>query len=90
MQTTIHINLCGRIIKVADDAWRKYLAYIETLHNYFIKEQDQFEIINDIESRMAELMLGKMNQECSFVSEQDMNNIILISMMLPRITRISV
>ncbi len=36
MQTTIHINLCGRIIQITDDAWKKHLAYIDTLHNYFI------------------------------------------------------
>jgi hypothetical protein len=76
MQTTIHISLCGIIIKTTDDAWQKHLEYVSMLHNYFKKEQGRFEIINDIEIRMAELLQEKMNRECSFVNEQDMDNII--------------
>ncbi|HRN55280.1 MAG TPA: hypothetical protein PLL71_02445 [Agriterribacter sp.] len=76
MGKIIHVNLCGRIIRIPEDAWKKYLNYIETLYAYFRREQDHFEIINDIESRIAELMLEEMNNKCSVVSQQDMDNII--------------
>jgi len=76
METAIQINLCGRIIQIMDDAWQKHLAYIETLHNYFITEQDHFEIVNDIESRMAELMQEKMRKAGGCIGEMEMDDII--------------
>ena len=77
MKTVIYINHCGRIIQITDDAWKNYKAYIEALHIYFLKEQNHFEIINDIESRIAELFQEELNRKCSFIDEQDVQSVVM-------------
>ena len=59
MKKIININLSGRVIPIEDSAYEKLQAYIESLRRYFIHEEGRDEIINDIESRIAELMNEK-------------------------------
>lgn len=78
MKKVISINIGGRVIQIEHNAWQLHLKYIETLHGYFINEEDCFEIINDIENRMAELMKGIINERSTCINEMDMKNIITI------------
>ena len=78
MEKTITINLGGNVIRIASAAWLKHLAYIETLHCYFKNEEGGFEIINDIENRMNELMWGIMHTKCTCLDENDIDRIIKI------------
>jgi hypothetical protein len=78
MQNITIINNCGRIISIEDNAWKMQLAYIETLRGYFVNEEGRFEIINDIENRVAELMMEIVNRQSCFITEIDMERIIQI------------
>ncbi len=76
MKKIININLSGRVIPIEDSAYEKLQAYIESLRRYFINEEGRDEIINDIESRIAELMDEKIRKGASSITDADVDEII--------------
>src|SRR5688572_7065013 len=76
MKKIININLSGRVIPIEDSAYEKLQAYIESLRRYFSHEDGRDEIINDIESRIAELMNEKIRKGASSVTDADIDEII--------------
>lgn len=76
MKKIININLSGRVIPIEDSAYESLQRYIESLRRYFANEEGRDEIINDIESRIAELMNDKIRKGASAVTDADMEEII--------------
>ena len=76
MKKIININLSGRVIPIEDSAYEKLQAYIESLRRYFSHEDGRDEIINDIESRIAELMNEKVRKGAPSVTDADIDEII--------------
>ena len=76
MKKIININLSGRVIPIEDSAYEKLQGYIESLRRYFSHEEGRDEIINDIESRIAELMNEKVRKGASSVTDTDIDDII--------------
>ncbi|HEX2606597.1 MAG TPA: PspC domain-containing protein [Flavisolibacter sp.] len=76
MKKIININLSGRVIPIEDSAYESLQRYIESLRRYFAREEGRDEIINDIESRIAELMNDKVRKGASAVSDSDIEEII--------------
>lgn len=56
MKKNITINLCGRLFNIDEDAYELLYNYMETLRNYFKREEGGEEIADDIEERIAELL----------------------------------
>ncbi|HVG12453.1 MAG TPA: PspC domain-containing protein, partial [Flavisolibacter sp.] len=76
MKRIININLSGRVIPIEDAAYESLQRYIDSLRRYFASDEGRDEIINDIESRIAELMDGKVKKGATAVTEADINEII--------------
>ncbi|MFN2456775.1 MAG: PspC domain-containing protein [Chitinophagaceae bacterium] len=76
MKKIININLSGRVIPIEDTAYEILQRYIESLRRYFAHEEGRDEIINDIESRIAELMNDKVKKGATAVTEADVEEII--------------
>ncbi|HZH65209.1 MAG TPA: PspC domain-containing protein, partial [Flavisolibacter sp.] len=76
MKKIININLYGRVIPIEDAAYDSLQRYIESLRRYFAKEEGRDEIINDIESRIAELMNDKIKKGAPCITEADIAEII--------------
>ena len=76
MKKIININLSGRVIPIEDSAYEKLKAYIESLRRIFAREESREEIINDIESRIAELMNDKIRMGATVVTDTDVDAII--------------
>src|SRR5258705_3313617 len=76
MKKIININLSGRVIPIEDSAYEKLQGYIESLRRYFANEEGRDEIINDIESRIAELMNEKVRKGSTAITDEDINEII--------------
>lgn len=76
MKKIININLSGRVIPIEDSAYESLQRYIESLRRYFANEEGRDEIINDIESRIAELMNDKIRKGASAVTDTDVEEII--------------
>lgn len=76
MKKIININLSGRVIPIEDSAYESLQRYIESLRRYFANEEGRDEIINDIESRIAELMNEKIKKGNTSVTDADIEEII--------------
>src|SRR3954471_14531659 len=76
MKKIININLSGRVIPIEDTAYESLQRYIESLRRYFAHEEGRDEIINDIESRIAELMNEKIKRGAASVTDADIEEII--------------
>ena len=76
MKKIININLSGRVIPIEDAAYEKLQGYIESLRRYFVNEESRDEIINDIESRIAELLQEKIRKGADAVTDEDVNEVI--------------
>jgi len=76
MKKIININLSGRVIPIEDSAYESLQRYIESLRRYFAGEDGRDEIINDIESRIAELMNDKIKKGATAITDADIEEII--------------
>lgn len=76
MKKIININLSGRVIPIEDSAYDSLQRYIESLRRYFANEEGRDEIINDIESRIAELMNDRIRKGASSITDADIEEII--------------
>lgn len=76
MKKIININLSGLVIPIEDAAYEKLQNYIESLRRYFANEEGRDEIINDIESRVAELLHDKIKKGASHITSGDIDEII--------------
>lgn len=75
MKKIININLSGRVIPIEDSAYENLQAYIESLRRHFANEEGRDEIINDIESRIAELMSEKIRKGADRITDADVEEI---------------
>ena len=75
MKKILNINLSGRVIPIEDTAYEMLQVYIESLRRYFINEEGRDEIINDIESRVAELMNDKILKGATCITDADVDEI---------------
>ena len=55
MKKNITINLCGRLFQIDEDAYELLQQYINSLRSSFGKQEGGDEIVDDIETRIAEL-----------------------------------
>jgi phage shock protein PspC (stress-responsive transcriptional regulator) len=76
MKKIININLSGRVIPIEDAAYETLQRYIDSLRRYFANEEGRDEIINDIESRVAELMNDRIRRGATAITENDIDEII--------------
>ncbi len=76
MKKTIKINLNGIIFNIDDDAYEKLKSYLDTISRYFSNKQESKEIIDDIESRIAELFQEKVSAENQVITLKIVNEVI--------------
>jgi phage shock protein PspC (stress-responsive transcriptional regulator) len=76
MKKIININLSGRVIPIEDSAYEKLQNYIESLRRFFANEESRDEIINDIESRIAELLHEKVRKGAESITDTDIDDVI--------------
>lgn len=76
MNKVININFQGRILPIEEAAYEMLKQYIQSLRNYFDKEEGRDEIINDIECRIAELCDEQLKKGIVCITEEHINLII--------------
>lgn len=77
MKKIININFQGRVIPIEETAYDILKQYVESLRVYFAKEESGDEIINDIESRIAELFSDRLKRTTTCITDDDVNSVIL-------------
>ncbi len=76
MKKAIKINLSGIIFHIDDDAYEKLKAYLDSISRHFSNKQESKEIIDDIESRIAELFQDKITSENQVITLEIVDEVI--------------
>ncbi len=76
MKKVININFQGQVIAIEETAYELLKQYIESLKKYFSREEGGEEIVNDIESRIAELFGNRLKLGINCITDEDVQSII--------------
>src|SRR6056297_1393277 len=76
MNKTININLANTLFHIDDDAYNKLRRYLESIRRSFSGTKGSDEIIADIEARIAELFLEKMENERQVITHKEVDQVI--------------
>jgi phage shock protein PspC (stress-responsive transcriptional regulator) len=76
MKKIININFQGRVIPIEETAYDTLKQYVDSLRRYFANEEGRDEIINDIESRIAELFSERLKRGSACITDEDINAVI--------------
>ena len=71
MKKNISINISGIIFHIEEDGYEKLREYLESINKYFSTFDGSSEIIADIESRIAEIFLSKLNEGKQIITIED-------------------
>ncbi len=77
MKKTISINLSGTIFNIEEDAYQKLNDYLESIKNHY-DAKESAEIINDIESSIAEKFRAKITRKKQVVTLKEVEEIIKV------------
>ncbi|MEL6559792.1 MAG: PspC domain-containing protein [Bacteroidota bacterium] len=76
MKKNISINISGIIFHIEEDGYEKLSSYLDSINSYFSGYEDSKEIIEDIESRIAEIFLMKLNDVKQVINIEDVESLI--------------
>ncbi|HRJ31691.1 MAG TPA: PspC domain-containing protein [Cyclobacteriaceae bacterium] len=75
MKKNISINISGIIFHIEEDGYEVLKKYLDSINKYFSTFDDSSEILPDIESRIAEIFLSKLNEGKQVITLEDVNNL---------------
>lgn len=76
MKKNISINISGIIFHIEEDGYENLRKYLDSINKYFSSFEDSSEILADIESRIAEIFLSKLNEGKQVITFEDVNALI--------------
>ncbi|MFA9392871.1 MAG: PspC domain-containing protein [Prolixibacteraceae bacterium] len=76
MKKTLTINISGTVFHIDEDAYEKLKNYLSKISQHFRNEDGGHEIINDIESRIAELFASKSSNTQEVINSAMVDQII--------------
>jgi phage shock protein PspC (stress-responsive transcriptional regulator) len=76
MKKNISINISGIIFHIEEDGYESLRKYLDSINKYFSSFDDSSEILADIESRIAEIFLSKLNEGKQVITAEDVNALI--------------
>src|SRR5689334_4937124 len=76
MKKNISINISGIIFHIEEDGYESLRKYLDSINKYFSSFEDSSEIMADIESRIAEIFLSKLNEGKQVITADDVHTLI--------------
>jgi phage shock protein PspC (stress-responsive transcriptional regulator) len=76
MKKNISINISGIIFHIEEDGYDTLRKYLDSINKYFGSFEDSSEILADIESRIAEIFLSRLNDGKQVVTAEDVTALI--------------
>jgi phage shock protein PspC (stress-responsive transcriptional regulator) len=76
MKKNISINISGIIFHIEEDGYDTLKKYLDSINKYFSTFEDSSEILADIESRIAEIFLSKLNEEKQIITADDVSALV--------------
>ena len=77
MKKNISINISGIIFHIEEDGYEALRKYLDSINKYFASFEDSSEIISDIESRIAEIFLTKLNEGKQVITADDVKGLMV-------------
>lgn len=75
MKKNISINISGIIFHIEEDGYDSLRKYLDSINSYFGSFEDSSEILADIESRIAEIFLSKLNEGKQVITLEDVSGL---------------
>src|SRR5882672_3122807 len=76
MKKNISINISGIIFHIEEDGYETLRKYLDAVNKYFAAFDDNSEILADIEGRIAEIFLSRLNDGKQVITAEDVANLI--------------
>lgn len=76
MKKNISINISGIIFNIEEDGYDRLKSYLDEIKRYFATYDDTGEIAADIENRVAEIFLSKLNPQKQVITARDVDSLI--------------
>lgn len=76
MKKNISINIGGIIFHIEEDSYDRLNSYLTSINSYFEAFDDSKEILDDIENRIAEIFLNKLNDGKQVIIDEDIEELI--------------
>ena len=76
MKQVININFHGQVVPIETSAFDMLKSYTDSLNRFFAQEEGKEEIINDIETRIAELFQERLKKGATCITDDDVQAII--------------
>jgi len=76
MKKNIRVNVSGILFNIDEDAYAKLENYLQRLEKHFSKSEGNKEIIEDIESGIADMMTSKLGEMKTIITLADIEEII--------------
>ncbi len=76
MKKNISINISGIIFHIEEDGYETLRKYLDSVNKYFASFEDNSEILSDIEGRIAEIFLSKLNDGKQVITAEDVSSLI--------------
>lgn len=76
MKKNISININGIVFHIEEDAYKDLQQYLDSINHYFSTYEENKEIISDIESRIAELLMERLTNGRQVVSAEDVAQLV--------------
>lgn len=78
MKTTVSIHLGGHLMHAEEDAHRSLVQYLDSIKNHLRDTEGREEILSDIESRFAELLMDRWFGKSGVVTMDDIQSVVRI------------
>lgn len=78
MNKTISVNIGGFVFNIEEQAYQQLYNYLSSIKSNFANETEREEIMNDIESRIAEIFQELLGTERQVVMDRDVEQMISI------------
>lgn len=77
MKKTHNVNIGNSIVHIEEDAYEMLTVYLNEVKNHFSKSADDFEIVTDIENRIAEMLAEILaTQQKQVISIEDVESVV--------------
>ena len=77
MKKNISINISGIIFHIEEDGYETLRKYLDSVNKYFGSFEDSSEILADIEGRIAEIFLSKLNDGKQIITAEDVSYLMI-------------
>jgi len=78
MNQTVTANISGIVFHIEVDAYEELKKYLNKIKSYFKDSEECAEIMQDIDSRIAELFSEKITSNKQVINQKDVDNMIVI------------